>query len=182
MGPTVFPNNVWTMIARFCCSILMHLQVEGHVRQGLSMMKYSINHRDSFRSPGRAFLLGLAQFLGGLGSEISCIVFLATQTTTMTTLTKFISLAFISKVDDFYAAALTMAHPLKQPSKPLDITIHWGDPETQKMPYGWKFLRFVYKYLRVSYCSFFYYFMPFLAVFASYANPESNVNFVQCNV
>lgn len=104
------------MIARFVCAILMHLQVEGDIRNGLMMMKYAVNHRKAFRSPGRAYSIGFMQFVGGLGAELACVSFLCTQTDTIRTLTKFIALAFISKVDDFYAAALPPAHILNAPT------------------------------------------------------------------
>ena len=39
----VLPPNLSVMAARFICTILMHLQVEGDVRQGLRMMKYVTN-------------------------------------------------------------------------------------------------------------------------------------------
>lgn len=143
-------------------------------------MKYAINHRDDFRSYRRAFFIGFMQFTGGLGAEVSCCYFLSTQVNTIDTLTKFISLAFISKVDDFYAASLTMAHPLKQPCKPLMITVHRGDPATIDMPLPAKIMRITYKTLRILYCSFLYYFLPFLAVFFSYFNPSPIGQFVTC--
>mmetsp|Transcript_1395 Transcript_1395/g.2273 ORF Transcript_1395/g.2273 Transcript_1395/m.2273 type:complete len:93 (-) Transcript_1395:513-791(-) len=39
----VLAPNVAVLAARFVCSILMHLQVEADVRQGLLMMKYVSN-------------------------------------------------------------------------------------------------------------------------------------------
>ena len=38
------PTTLTCLGARFICSILMHLQVEGDVRQGLKIMKYVTNH------------------------------------------------------------------------------------------------------------------------------------------
>ena len=53
-----FPNDLATMAARFICTILMHLQVESDVRQGLKMMKYALNHTNDFSGPFNAFLIG----------------------------------------------------------------------------------------------------------------------------
>jgi len=39
----VLPSTLSVMGARFICTILMHLQVEGDMRQGLRMMKYVTN-------------------------------------------------------------------------------------------------------------------------------------------
>ena len=54
----VFPHDLATMAARFICTILMHLQVESDVRQGLRMMKYAINHHEDFSGPLNAFFIG----------------------------------------------------------------------------------------------------------------------------
>lgn len=40
----LLPVDITVLGARFVCSILMHLQVEGDMRQGLQMMKYVTNH------------------------------------------------------------------------------------------------------------------------------------------
>jgi len=53
------PNSCQVMGARFVCSILMHLQVEGDVRQGLRMMKYVTNHPFDFSNPGAAFFVAI---------------------------------------------------------------------------------------------------------------------------
>ena len=54
----MFPRDLATMAARFICTILMHLQVESDIRQGLRMMKYSLNHSNDFSGPFNAFLIG----------------------------------------------------------------------------------------------------------------------------
>ena len=51
VGMTIFsysfqlvpPASVPVLAARFICGILMHLQVESDLRQGLNMMKYVSN-------------------------------------------------------------------------------------------------------------------------------------------
>lgn len=44
----LLPKNLAVLGARFVCTILMHLQVEGDLRQGLQMMKYVTNHASEF--------------------------------------------------------------------------------------------------------------------------------------
>ena len=39
------PDSIIVLGSRFLCTILMHLQVESDVRQGIKMMKYNTNHR-----------------------------------------------------------------------------------------------------------------------------------------
>jgi len=78
MSELVYPNNVMTLAARFITSLLMQLQVEGDIRQGMMMMKYTVNHYADFRFPGVSFLVGFMQFTGGLSAEILCILFTST--------------------------------------------------------------------------------------------------------
>lgn len=39
----VLPSNLAVLGARFICTILMHLQVEGDIGQGIRMMRYVTN-------------------------------------------------------------------------------------------------------------------------------------------
>ena len=55
----VLPPNLSTMAARFICTILMHLQVESDIRQGLRMMKYVTNQPFDFSNPASAFFVSL---------------------------------------------------------------------------------------------------------------------------
>ena len=43
-------KNIDMMIARFMASMMMHINVENHIRNGLSMMKYAVNHYENFES------------------------------------------------------------------------------------------------------------------------------------
>jgi len=56
----------------------MHLNVEGDVRNGQKMMKYSTNHPNDFNMPKIAFTVGLMQFIGGLACEFACLFYLST--------------------------------------------------------------------------------------------------------
>lgn len=117
LSPTfkiVFPNSVYTLGARFVCTILMHLQVEGDIRNGLNMMKYSVNHWNNFRNPKTAFVIGFMQMFGGVATELCCMIYLASITDTINTVIKFIALGNIAKVDDFYAGALAGDYPCKK--------------------------------------------------------------------
>jgi len=91
----------------------MHLQVESDTRQGISMMKYTVNHWSNFRNPKIAFSIGFMQMFGGLATEVCCMIYLASITDTINTVIKFIALGNIAKVDDFYAGALSGDYKLK---------------------------------------------------------------------
>jgi len=150
----------------------MHLQVEADVRQGLNMMKYSVNHWNSFRNPKTAFVIGFMQMFGGIATEICCMIYLASITDTINTVIKFIALGNIAKVDDFYAGALAGDYPLKGKVF-LQIKNHrsdFSDPENleeKRTPTQWVF-RFIFKFFRMSYTCVMFYFMPFFTLFLPY--------------
>jgi len=56
------PGGTEVLIARFAATVFMHIYVEKDVRNGLAMMKYSVNHRDHFVNPYAAFIQGYALF------------------------------------------------------------------------------------------------------------------------
>jgi hypothetical protein len=110
----VTPNSFITLIARFICSVMMHLQVESDVRQGQVMMKFATNHPKEFDHPGLAFLIGFMQFSGGLLCEVACLYYLSTIPSTMDVIIKFIALGKIAMIDDMYAAAMPKENKLKR--------------------------------------------------------------------
>ena len=116
----VLPGTLSVMGARFICTILMHLQVEGDVRQGLRMMKFVTNHSKDFSNPGSAFFVAVMQTTGGLFAEIACILFLGSINKAIDVIIKFVALASIAKVDDFYASALPGdGNKIKKKTTPL---------------------------------------------------------------
>lgn len=185
----VLPSNVSVLGARFICTILMHLQVEGDMRQGLRMMKYVTNHPFDFSNPSSAFFVALMQTLGGLAAEIACILFLGSIDKAIDVIIKFVALASIAKVDDIYASALPAdGNKIKKASKPLMIRVHKRDWEAhaelnqnsspavshktqnEMDNVGWsrKIGRFVFKILRVTYGCWIFYFLPYSSLFLPY--------------
>ena len=124
------PNAVTVLGARFVCTILMHLQVEGDMRQGLRMMKYVTNQPFDFSNPGCAFAVAFMQTIGGLAAELACIVYLSNINKAIDVIIKFVALASIAKVDDIYASALPAdGNKIKKKTSPLKIKVHKRDWE-----------------------------------------------------
>ena len=183
----VFPADLATMAARFICTILMHLQVESDIRQGLRMMKYVLNHRGDFSGPFNAFSIGWLQMTGGLLAEISCILYLSSINTPMDVIIRFIAMGSIAKVDDFYASALPDENKIKGKlagkglPKPMTVKFHRRDLQGgNDLPNKCSYYlgRLVFKTYRIFYASFVFYFMPYLILivpyfFASTANSAS---------
>ena len=123
------PSSVTILALRFVCTMLMHLQVESDVRQGLRMMKYLVNHTEDFSAPINAFLIGLMQVFTGLATELACICFLATVGNEIDVIIKYMALSSIAKVDDIYAGALAKDNRIKSGCKPLPVKNHRRDFE-----------------------------------------------------
>ena len=163
-----FPKTVFGLGARFVASILMHFNVEPDVRQGIYMMKYVTNHSKDFTNPGFAYAIGLMQMTGGLAAEVLCMLYLTSIRSTIDTIIRFMALASIANVDDWYAGAL-QGSPLKKKVS-LPYTVRKRDIEASDEPRGCAFHmgRFVYKMYRILYCSYMYYFMPFSCIIIPY--------------
>ena len=115
----IVPSTVVCMAARFICTILMHLMVEGDLRSWIVMMKYASNHPFEFVSPSMAFAIGLMQFTGGLGAELVCILYLGSFDNPFHVILRFIALASIARVDDIYFGSLSSSLKITRPSKQL---------------------------------------------------------------
>ena len=165
----VFPADLATMAARFICTILMHLQVESDIRQGLRMMKYSVNHSEDFSGPFNAFLIGFLQMVGGLAAEIACIFYLSSINTPMDVIIRFIAMGSIAKVDDFYASALPDDNRIKGKSSPMTVKFHRRGIQAKQTSMAYWLGRIVFKFFRILYASFIFYFMPYLILVLPYA-------------
>jgi len=133
------------------------------------MLKYVSNHREDFVNPKTAYSIGCMQFFGGLSAELLCILYLTSITNTMDTVTKFMALASISKVDDWYSGALAGDYVLKKkadlPFKVTRASLQGKEDHKNCMFYV---TRFVYKLIRLLYASYIFYFMPFTCVIIPY--------------
>jgi len=126
----ILPSSLSVLGARFICTILMHLQVEGDIGQGIRMMKYVTNQPFDFINPGCAFFVALMQTLGGLMAEIACIIFLGSIDNPMLVIISFVGLASLSKVDDIYFSALpSSGNKILKATMPLIVKIHLRDWE-----------------------------------------------------
>ena len=117
----VMARTVMILSLRFVCCMLMHLNVESDVRQGLKMMKYCANHSEDFSAPTQAFFVGFMQMTTGILTELACICFLGTINDEMMCIIRYMAVSSIARVDDIYANALPDDNNIKSGSPPLKI-------------------------------------------------------------
>jgi hypothetical protein len=128
-------------------------------------MKYTINHPENFTTPYPAFMLAFLHFFVNISVEINVIIILTSIQDVLETLMKYVALAVASNIPRFYFASLTA-------NKMLDVNNKWIEIKkfrTEHQPLNnahWSIyiLRFIYKLVRLLFCSFSYYFMPFMAI------------------
>lgn len=68
------------------------------------------------------------QICGGLAAEITCIVYLSSFNKAIDVIIRFVAMASIAKVDDFYAMALPGdGNKIKKPTQKLIVSVHKRD-------------------------------------------------------
>jgi hypothetical protein len=136
------------------------------------MMKFASNNSNQFDLPKVAWWVGFMQLLGGFLCEVACIVFLSTINETIDVIIKFLALSSISKIDDFYAAALPAENKVvKNKMKANGCMIndrHRRNINDHPRSMGIKVAGVITKLLRIWYCSYIYYFIPFTVLILPY--------------
>jgi hypothetical protein len=156
---------------RFVASMLMHFNVEKDVRNGLLMMKYIVNHSDHFNRPVDAFVICFLSTVTSQIIELTVILVLTSIRTTLEVIMKYVSLAAIANIPRFYYGAL------------LDNVLLLGKESIRLDPKNFRkdnierdcimsCGRVIHKTLRILYCCWSYYFMPFTAMFMTYLASE----------
>lgn len=109
--------------------------------------------------------------IGGIGAEVGCIFYLSSINTPMDVIIRFIAMGSIAKVDDFYASALPDENRIKGKSKPMTVKLHRRDMQDGKDSPGLYYWigRCIFKFFRILYASFVFYFMPYLILVLPYA-------------
>ena len=106
------------------------------------------------------------QSLGGILSEISCIIFLCSLSDPIEVIIRLVAFASIGKVDNMYAGALSPDHKLKKESDALPIKNRRHElAQREDRPWNAYVARFIYKSFRIFYTSFIFYFLPYMSLF-----------------
>ena len=100
------PDSVWVVVARFLCGTVLHFNLQSEMRQGLVVMKFSLNHPWKLKSASKAWLTGFAQTLMVIAVEGVNLVILCTNETVMDVVMNFLALVVIADFDDFIAVTL----------------------------------------------------------------------------
>ena len=195
------PKTFLIIIPRFISSLMMHLQVEPDIRNGLSLMKYAVNHPGKFKDYNdqgvskilAPFFMGFIQALIAFVIEMLVIIHLSGQTQFLSIIISFASLAAIVTFDDRYANALyehkindakgkiikksffrSMIWRQEEVVKEGDVVVSTvlENPRAGNGKKCLKVLRFIQKMMRMYYVSINYYFLPYIILFMSFVKTK----------
>ena len=121
-----------TLLVRFVCAIILHIQVEKEIAQSIQMMKYYINHIKHFtrnykeevsackwenfevtRTDERdstywePFVIANMQLIASISTELINIVLMCSQDNIPDTVMNFFALSVIHEIDDLYSQSLS---------------------------------------------------------------------------
>ena len=97
---------MWIVFARFICGIVLHVSLSGELTQGMTMMKYAVNHHWKFVDYRMAYFTGFLQTSVVVAVELVNFVALITNTTVLDIVMNFLALVVIADFDDFFFSAV----------------------------------------------------------------------------
>jgi hypothetical protein len=132
------------------------------------MLKYIANHPAYFSSTLAPFFISQMQLSGALFTEIINICLICGQPTIMDCIMNLIALGAISQIDDFYAKTLTYCPLREAVQNPPRVDIRSRDQKFRERTLKGKALRLIYRFYRILFVSFYFYFTPFLTLIFTY--------------
>ena len=165
-------DGLEVICVRFIASMLMHLNVEKDVRNGIQMMKYAVNHSENFVNLDVGFFIGFMLTICSFGVEITVILVLVSFRDVLKVVMGYVSLAAISNIPRFYYNSLVEHKLLTVADVTLAITKFRHMNPRENAPFKLHVMRFIQKSNRLFFVSWSYYFMPFTALIISFFRLE----------
>ena len=147
---------------RLCLAEIMHAQTEQYVRFRLNMMKNAINHPKDFSNPVAVALLGFSYCFVTELLALACIIKMCREYTIIGVLNSYISYGIIVFVPNFAYASLPVGHSLKAVAP--DLMHKRKRRFIKKRRCCFWILCFIYKIMKCFCSSFWYYFLPLIAI------------------
>jgi len=156
------------LCVRFIASLMMHLNVEKDLRNGISMMKYCVNHWQNFNNLGSAFCVSFLLTISSILIEFTVIEVLISLPNILEVIMKYVSLAAIANIPRFYFGSLVDHKLLKANGHKLVLENFRHMNPRKNAPCQVHVMRFIHKSCRMYFCVWCYYFMPFTGMFITY--------------
>eukprot|EP00347_Sterkiella_histriomuscorum_P003827 403362788 len=166
-------------LTRILCAALLHMQLEGEIRQAIQMLQYSIFmvYRRKYRYT--MISISLMQLISALATEVISIILICSQDTVQNVIMNFIALGVIAEIDDIYARSLYQNKIKQEIEEGVTLQIDELNPARPEYKSMCQFSFIIYKALRTAYESYYYYFMPFTVIAVSYIKELVNSEAVE---
>ena len=158
-------NGLDMIVARFVASMMMHINCEKDIRNGINMMKYSVNHYEKFTNVYATFFIAWLSTAIAFITEINVMLILSSLPNILGVVMKYVSLAAISKIPGFYYESLIEHKLLEAGGMKMKISNYRKDKPLKDAPLCIHIIRAIYKNIRMFYAGFSFYFMPFMGIF-----------------
>jgi len=106
------PDSLDLALARFVAAMFMHINVEKDIKNGINLMKYTVNHSENFTNHVPPFMFGLLNCVICIIVEVNVMLILTSMSDVVGVIMKYVSLAAIANIPRFYFASLTPEHKL----------------------------------------------------------------------
>jgi hypothetical protein len=157
------------MILKFICIVLMHIQLEGEVQQGIYFMNYVI-YADDIDDDYKWQIIGIAlmQMSGAVLTEFINLFNIYKKWSYEDIITNFIAYGVIAEVDDYFAGTIKKRILKQSAFDDASYKIH----EDKNHSEGLRALlmtpsKLIYYTLERFYRCVYYYFLPFIALILS---------------
>ena len=101
-----YPASQTVVLARFMCSVVLHVSLNGDLSQGLTNMKYAINHDWKFVHYHIAWLCGFMQAFNVIVVELVAFMALLTYSSVDDVIKNFLALVVISHFGQYFFGAV----------------------------------------------------------------------------
>ncbi|CDW74572.1 UNKNOWN [Stylonychia lemnae] len=155
------------LLTRILCAALLHMQLEGELRQSLQMLNYArlMVFHSKYRIP--MIIISLMQFLGAIGTEVINIFLICQQDSVQNVIMNFIALGVIAEIDNIYAGTLynnSSKKLIEDNDEKVNLQINDKKPVRSYYSKRFRLSTLVHGVLRLFYETYYYYFMPFSVI------------------
>ena len=131
-------------------------------------MKYAVNHHNHFNNVHVAFFVAMMQGLSSFMIEFTTILILTSITNTLDVIMRYVSLLAMTNIPRFYYSSLVDHKLLSVAGHQLTVINFRRDNQLRTSPCHIKVYRFIQKSMRLFFCCWSYYFMPFTSLAITY--------------
>lgn len=150
------------LILQFVCCVILHIQLEGEIRQALNFLNFALYSRDINRKHlVFVFLLSGMQMTTALLTEFLHLYNVFKLTNGQEIVTNLIAFGVIAEVDDYFATSLRKSN-VKNESDENKYELQDDEEPIEVMKQ--EPIKFAYKLIKLFYQCAYYYYFPFITL------------------